>query len=267
MSNKYGIIYIATSPNGKQYIGQTVQGLQTRIDKHYACVKKYDHKFANALKKYKREYWIWRVLYDMVPVNKLSKMEQWCVASYDTFYNGYNSTTGGENGFKSEEHKTKISNALKNKPKSKEHIYKMSLANTGKTHTNESKLKMSEAKMGANNNMYVKKHSEVTKQKISEAHKGKKLSMKHKHKISLANKNKILSEEHKQKISRSHTKNIYRIITPNNKIEIVTNLHQYCKEHNLQSGHMSRVVNGQFAQHKGYRGERINQTKEVIDAR
>jgi len=255
--DKIGVIYIATSLKGKSYIGQTVQGLDIRIKKHYQVMHNHHHKFANALKKYRDRDWTWRVLYDKIPQKDLNNMERWCITNYDTYINGYNSTPGGEGGLKSEIHKRKISLALTGKPKSKEHIQKMSAARKGKKHTIKSKTKMSQIKRGANNSMYGKKHSELTKQKISMKNSGRKLSEEHKKKISESNNGKILSNQHKQKISKSHAKHIYKVIKPDGNIDIVRNLHQYCKDNNLQSSHMSRVVHGKFKHHKGYRCKKI----------
>ena len=65
-----------------------------RINEHFADSLKYNHKFANALKKYKRKGFIWGIIneYD---ISLLNKMEIYWIDMYDTFNNGYNTTTGG----------------------------------------------------------------------------------------------------------------------------------------------------------------------------
>lgn len=102
---KTGIIYIATNKiSGKSYIGQTVKILNKRMDGHYkdSILKnnngswKHTFKFANALRKYKKEDWEWQILFDDVARKDLCLMEQWAIYDIDTFHNGYNSTEGGE---------------------------------------------------------------------------------------------------------------------------------------------------------------------------
>jgi hypothetical protein len=87
----------------------------------------------------------------------------------------HNKTDGGEgtSGFiHSEEHKRKVSEAIKGKTISKETKRKMSEVKKGKNHSEETKKKLSEANKGENNPNYGKSRSEETKRKISEANKG-----------------------------------------------------------------------------------------------
>lgn len=54
---KTGIIYMATSPSGKNYIGRTTQRLKNRKYKHYSDSfgKLYNTKFSRAIRKYGKE--------------------------------------------------------------------------------------------------------------------------------------------------------------------------------------------------------------------
>ena len=113
-------------------------------------------------------------------------------------------------------------------------------------------------------------HSQQTKQKISLAHKGKRLSEEHKRKMSLANKGKNISEETKQKLSlslkgRPPNPNMIEanvldwiITTPEGKTIQIRNLTKFCRENNLNVGHMVRVSDGTRKQHKGYKCFRIS---------
>ena len=118
----------------------------------------------------------------------------------------------------SNEHKNKISEALKGKHHSEETKRKIREASKGNTNrkgikcSEEHKRKISEANRG---NIYNKgkKHSDITKKKMSEAREGMKLSDETKKKMSEAKKGKIgywkdkkhpHSEETKRKIGEAH---------------------------------------------------------------
>jgi len=91
-----GIIYIATSPNGKSYIGQSIYSLSKRKAKHKQDAKKYSYAFANAINKYGIDAFIWRVLEDEIAIEDLNFKEKFYIRKYNTFRNGYNSTEGGD---------------------------------------------------------------------------------------------------------------------------------------------------------------------------
>ena len=79
---------------GKKYIGQTIKNhLQLRINEHYSDCTNYNHKFANALKKYGRGGFIWGVVEE---TDKLNEREVYWIEYYDSYGNGYNSTPGGQ---------------------------------------------------------------------------------------------------------------------------------------------------------------------------
>ena len=95
--------------------------------------------------------------------------------------NGYNLTWGGEGSYGrilSNETKSKIGNANKNK-----------------VWTDEEKKRLSESHKGI-------KHTEETKQKISNKHKGKIVSDETKQKLSVIGKNRIFSNETREKLSK-----------------------------------------------------------------
>lgn len=91
-----GKIYCAHCiSTGKKYIGQTVKNnLNLRIAEHFSDCKKYNHKFANALKKYGRNEFIWGII-EECSVSLLDEKEMLWIAEYNTFNNGYNTTSGG----------------------------------------------------------------------------------------------------------------------------------------------------------------------------
>ena len=97
-----GLIYSATNNiTGKCYIGQTVKGLNNRITGHYydmnrnAC----NSKFKLALSKYKKEDWNWNTLIE-VDEKLLNDYEKRFISLFDTYKNGYNTSSGGESGYR-----------------------------------------------------------------------------------------------------------------------------------------------------------------------
>jgi len=79
-------------------------------------------------------------------------MEFHFIKQYDTYNNGYNSTSGGDFDYKvTKEARKNISEAAKNRKYSKKAIERFKTMNKGK-----------------DNGMYGKKHSEETKKKLSE---------------------------------------------------------------------------------------------------
>ena len=154
-----GIIYGWYNTNsGKWYIGQTIRPLERFKDHIDAAINKKDNtKFHNALRKYGLDKFVYCVLEENVlRVNLNLKEIEW-IEYYDSYYSGYNLTTGGDA-------KRIISEEVKEK---------ISIGNKGKIVPIESRIKMSHSKTGNKNGFYNKHHSLEWKQKIYEAHKGK----------------------------------------------------------------------------------------------
>jgi group I intron endonuclease len=177
----YGIIYRATSPSGKIYIGQTTEHIKKRISSHYYSSraqgsKAHSAKMGAALRKYGLDM-KWECLY-RVPASELNDAEVAEINKHNSFKAGYNSTAGGEGirGFRfSEETKTKMSrakigrkmpehviqlNSIRNKGSgnpmygtkmSEEHKQKLIRINTGRIVSEEERIHMSIAGIGVKN--------------------------------------------------------------------------------------------------------------------
>jgi len=79
----------------KKYIGQTVKNnLKYRIAEHFANCVNYNHKFANALKKYGNMGFVWGII-EECDSSLLDEREMYWIEKYNTYINGYNSTLGG----------------------------------------------------------------------------------------------------------------------------------------------------------------------------
>lgn len=91
-----GIIYRAYNKiSKKSYVGQTIQPLSLRVRDHLRLSKKYNHKFANALKYYPPESWTWETL-DEVEISKLDEYERYYIEKFTSFEEGYNCSRGGQ---------------------------------------------------------------------------------------------------------------------------------------------------------------------------
>src|SRR5208283_148386 len=151
------IIYkITNTINGKIYIGQSKFSLDKRWKEHlrdYNRSYKNNH-FYNAIRKYGIDCWIFEVLEEVNDISNLNEAEMKWIEYYDTFNNGYNSTTGGDGGYiRSEETKEKM-----RKPKSEETKEKMRQAQLGHIVTEEHKEKMK------NNHWSKREKAEETKE-------------------------------------------------------------------------------------------------------
>lgn len=132
-------------------MGQSKQIFTKRKNQHKSQMNSYDSHFNRALRKYGFENFKWSVLYENVPESFLDSMEKWVIASYNTFNEGYNKTTGGQKDFMpSRSVKKKISKNnvryWKDKKFSEKHRQNLKENHQGmldKNHTKESKEKMS----------------------------------------------------------------------------------------------------------------------------
>jgi group I intron endonuclease len=170
-----GIYMIKNIITGKCYIGKSETNIEDRWKRHLRDLRNDKHrnkdgkrdKLQRAWNKYGEENFIFGVI-EEYNIEECNEREIYWIAYYDSFYNGYNQTKGGEGSLGKEPWN-----------KGKKDIY----SNETKQKISES---VSEAIKGEKNPFYGKTHTYETKQKISEAHKGK-----------------ILTEEHKKKISKA----------------------------------------------------------------
>lgn len=141
------IVYkITNTLNNKCYIGWTSYSLKKRWAQHVkdAISTITNRKFYNAIKKHGVDTWISEVLCEGLTKDQAKDKEIELIAYFNSYYQGYNSTKGGDgnNGIiMSKESNDARSNKLKGIPKN----YNRML---GKKHSEESKRKMSDAHRG-----------------------------------------------------------------------------------------------------------------------
>jgi len=178
-------IYKITNPNGKVYIGQSIN-----IEKRFKGYKSLRCKNQVALYRSFLKYGIEKHIFEIIEecsIELLNEKERY----YQDFYNvleiglnckttSFNSKTGS------------LSEDTKNKIKEKA---------TGRKASKETKLKMSLSRKGIKSPMLGKIHSEETKLKISKYNIGKTHSIKTKEKISKSNLGRLspmIGKKHKE---------------------------------------------------------------------
>jgi group I intron endonuclease len=231
----YGIIYKVTNKiNEKMYIGRTTNLKEKmRIHMKRALNNKHNSHFHNAIRKYSKENFKWKIIAKCFSKEELNNVEIEMIEKYNTFENGYNLTRGGEGRFgysHTEETKKKISEAERGE---KNHMYGKrgsNCPNFGKTHSKKTKKRMSEAKKGENHTFYSKHCSKKTKEKMSLAQIG----------------------------GKNHNAKKYVITTPEGKEIFVHGIANFCrnyKKEELYYQGLVRVAKGKRSHHKGYKCE------------
>lgn len=180
------IIYkITNTINNKIYIGQTIKTLDKRWSSHCydAIHMPYINKFYNAIRKYGIEVWNREVIEEVNDVDLLDEREIFWINYYDTFRNGYNSTTGGERRkIISEESRRKISEKHTGKKLSETHRQNISKGNKGKKDLPEVRERK---RLAA-----IRREEEKRKTGYVSPMKGTTFTLEHKEKLSMARKGK-----------------------------------------------------------------------------
>ncbi|MDD6022214.1 MAG: GIY-YIG nuclease family protein [Oscillospiraceae bacterium] len=93
------IYKITNKINNKVYIGQTTKTVEERWKRHCndALSGRLKTKFASAIRKYGVESFQVEKIDTAKTKNELNKKEAYWISFYNSVYNGYNSTDGGEN--------------------------------------------------------------------------------------------------------------------------------------------------------------------------
>ena len=250
LTNVIGYIYKLTSPNGKIYIGQTINKKQRKYHYNSKCFKQ-QIKLWNNVQKYG---WKPGETFEIIEEclcgdNKciLNEREKYWIQYYDSLKNGLNCNEGGygNTGYiASEETKNKISKYHKNKPPM----------------SDETKEKLRQINLGSKNPMYNKNHSLNSIEKIKKNKLGKKHKTETKIKMSESAKNKPpMSDETKEKLRQINlgktyeTKAIQQIDENGVIIKIWDGITKCALELNLNISGISKVLTGKSKTTKGYR--------------
>lgn len=245
-SNKVitGIIYKYTSPSNKVYIGQTTSEIKRRNSfrnrESYGGIK-----IDNARRKYNPD----NFKYDVISrKNYLSEedanfdldlLETYYIADYDSYKNGYNSTTGGDGTrgvIVSEETRKRMSESLKGLKKTEEHRYKISLSHKGKKLSEETKRKLSDYHIG-------KRPTDDARKKMSESRKGEKNCW----------YRKCLPKETLRLASLVNSKSVISLTVNNEYIKEYNSIRQAGKETGVDTSSISRCCKGKQKIAGGYK--------------
>jgi group I intron endonuclease len=163
-----GIVYLYTSPSGKQYVGQTWDEEQRR--NHHSKARGKCPAFHQAVRKYGYGNFKYEVLYrDIEAQEEMDRLEMQEIASHNTISpNGYNLSTGGSSGRMCEEARKKISDSRIGMQFTEEH--RANLRKAKEYVSPETRQKMREQKLG-------KKQSPELIKKRSDARRGHKHSL------------------------------------------------------------------------------------------
>lgn len=142
--SRAGYIYKHTSPSGQSYIGKSLTKIGRRWQNHVTSAydekyKEYNYPLQRAIRKYGEDSFSSEVLEDNIPEDILDITEIAYIEKYDTFYNGYNQSKGGEgvSGERSIEAKANIAKA-----------------NSERVWTEEMKTNMADKKSGVNGSKF-----------------------------------------------------------------------------------------------------------------
>lgn len=206
--------------NNKVYIGQTKYP-EKRWYQHKAIAasKGKTHQYIHkAIAKYGYQNFTFTVIDFGIDYHQTDCLERNYIIQYDSRNSekGYNYSSGGYVGERSEETRKKISLSCKGKTswmKGKKHkpesLLKLSIAAKGRVCSDDKKKYLAKLFAGRTSCMKGRKHSEETKKKMSDAQKGRKMSEEHKEKLKKLRTGTILSEVVREKISKTLlTKNI-----------------------------------------------------------
>ena len=206
--NVTGIIYHAFDiRSGKSYVGQTWGTLESRQGDHLRGSKKKAKLFQNVLRKRPDDF-VWSILtHGLTTQHDMDSAESYWGIYFDAIHpGGYCLRLGSANGKMSAETRAKISNGLlgkrkgvKTKPHTQEHRDKISAALKGRPRSERFRINISKALKG-------KKKSPDAIAKVAAKKRGVPLSAEHREKLSKILKGRRRSPEVIAKIAATRAK-------------------------------------------------------------
>ena len=96
------LIYKITNKyTGTSYIGKTIRTIEVRLQEHHRDCQKYENSnipLYNAIQKYGWDSFDIEIIEKDIPDILIDEKEQFYIAYYNTYNNGYNATKGGDGG-------------------------------------------------------------------------------------------------------------------------------------------------------------------------
>ena len=228
-----GIVYKATSPSGKSYIGITQQTLQTRKLEHLRRSKSGSTKaFHNAIRKYGEENIKWEVIDKVDTWEKLEEIEMLYIQKFDTYRNGYNMTLGGDGtiGYKYSEEQVEA-----NRKRRKEYF---------KNPKNIEKQSKANLLAHQRNPNQAKEHSKFQKKRFEDEKEREKVA---------EGMRKYLSEEERLRIhSIERGAKPFQVYKDGELIGEWLTQNQCARDLGVNVSHLNHCLHGKRKQHKGY---------------
>jgi hypothetical protein len=208
---------------GKSYIGTTSKTIDWRFNKHVVearCTLHIKSKFHRAIRKAKFEKSVWTktLLYVCDSSKEAFRAEIELIDTYDTFYNGYNTTLGGNSG-----------PILRGKDNG---MY-------GRTHTKEVKEKIGQlTKERLANKTYEEVHGIEKATHLRQQH---------------SNDMKRIRLTRSGKGPNNPNAKTFEFIDPNGLIHLITGgMVKFCREHALRPDAIIDVSKGRRTEYKGW---------------
>ena len=242
------IIYMATNKiNGKKYIGQTVKELTERKKGH-----KYDalHRnrnipFHNAIKKYGMDNFEWDVIWKGTERQDdpylLDRMERRFMKEYEP---EYNVRTGGQNGYRhSDDTKEKMKETWRTTRQDRLQKFIVTTPDGTEVYIDDLSLYCQE------NDLH---YGAMIRVAAGYARTHKKYSIVYRDKM-----DRERAEHTRQNQSKANSRNLryetVKLVSPDNDIYEVSNISEFCREHDLSRSAISLVIKGYRKSHKGWR--------------
>ena len=255
------IIYKLTSPVGKSYIGLTEKTLEHRLNQHKNDCNRFDRHLHKALRKYRIDQWQSEILEECTTRQELEDREKYYIEKFDTYHNGYNGTIAGDGV--DPETASKLKQNYLYSERSAEHRAKLSQRFsennpgdwTGKNLTEEHKQNISKSKKGKSINVDKEKLSKEMKRRWAEgkfANRPNASTAEEMIARGCTMKGRKQSDNQKKSVAKANQCK-WSVRFPDGTINEITNLNQFCRDHNLDCGNLQRTQPGGNAkQHKGY---------------
>jgi group I intron endonuclease len=106
-------IYKITNPNGKVYIGQSIE-IEKRLYKYKSANCKKQTKILNSIKKYGWDAHSFEIIHKCL-ASELNDLEVYYINKFNSLNDGLNLAYGGRSSLLTDEHKQKIANSLRGK--------------------------------------------------------------------------------------------------------------------------------------------------------
>ena len=230
------IVYLASDPNGKKYVGITEQTFQVRIKEH---IRHHRTAFEKAIDEIGQDNFEWMILEKNLSREELIKKEKYYIKEYKTkIPHGYNMTSGGKGtqDFKYSEESKELQSKIKT-----EHY---------KNPKNRAKVSKGVHLAHALDPGLSKNHSKLMKQRFDKTTKEGK-----KRRLDAAKKQSDYikaDEENHVKHIIAHGGKPFFVIKEDKVVGVFLGQSECARRLDLNVSHINRVLKGERKTHKGY---------------